>query len=229
MIRKNVNLILLALLLDLISLLLAIILAYGLRLALPFGRYLPNEPYIFRLILEAVLIYSLVFGIFAIYDPDQIRTPVDENLLLTKSCFVAGLALAGLVYFTVRDISRLLLIYIYVLHFLSVLGWRTILQTIHKTQYERGHSQGKVLLIGGGEAALRVIDRLNQPKWSGLSIVGYLTDGKSLPLASTKIPNLGDMQDVQKIVQEYSIDHVLIAFTGEFYEPLQVLVAQLTC
>lgn len=227
MFRRNVNQVLFSFILDWLGLLLAIYAGYWLRLHIPVGRYLPYEPYFTTLIVEATVCYTLVFIFFSAYDPDQAWSPLDEYQILTRACAVAGLTLAGLVYFTARDISRLLLVYVIILHFLVILGWRMVFHSVHRTQAQRGSPQGKILIVDGSRAVQTISERLKQYHWSNIRLAGYVADDPTDNPTSKDLPCLGKISESQQVVKEHRIDHVLIALPGNFIGDIQELVNQL--
>jgi exopolysaccharide biosynthesis polyprenyl glycosylphosphotransferase len=227
MLRRNTNYIILSFIFDLLCIFAAIFLAQFFRASLPIGHPLRLEPGLEILLLEAGLIYPLVFLLFSLYDPERTFRAVDEFQIITISSFISALALAGLILFTARDISRLFLIYFYVFHFVLMICWRSLSRLIRKNQNGRGRDLRKVLLIGGGEAAKQAIERLHELAWAGVHLVGYLTDGQPIPSANGTIPLLGSLKEAERIIQKYNVNDVLIALPAESYNKVQHLVTRL--
>lgn len=227
MLHRNTNQILTAFILDLASVLAAFALSTWLRLLLPVGHLLPSIPELNVLFWEILFLYPLIFLLFALYDPRRTFHAVNEFQTLTIASFIAGLALAGLVYFTARDISRLHLIYFFAIQFSLVSAWRLTARLVRKSQNSRGLDLRKVILIGGGEAARQAIERLHELAWAGVHLVGYLTDGDPIPTANGHIPLLGSLKDAERVLEEVNIDDVLIALPAEAYNKVQQLAARL--
>ncbi len=227
MLRRNTNYILLTITLDLGSVIFAIIITKWMRLHLPFGFPIASEPGSFILSIEALFLYPIVFLLFSLYDPERTFRAADEYQILTIASLMAALALAGLVYFTARDISRLFLVYFYPSHYFLVFSWRGMARLILRSQNGKGLDTRKVLLIGGGESAKRALERLYQLSWAGVHLVGYLTDGEAIPVSSNTIPYLGTLNDAERVVIKHRIDDVLLALPAESYQRLQSLVTAL--
>jgi exopolysaccharide biosynthesis polyprenyl glycosylphosphotransferase len=227
MLRRNTNSIILAIILDLTTIGIAIVAANWLRLNLPFGRPLRVEPGIEILLLEALLLFPVIFLLLSLYDPQRALRFRGEFQQLFWACALAYLALAGLVYFTAREISRLFLLYFFAVHFITVANWRIIWRLVRKAQNEGGRDQRRVLLIGGGEAAHQALDRLHQLAWASVHLVGYLTDGESIPTGNGSIPHLGTLNNAESIVRKNRIDDVLIALPAENYDKVRHLLPQL--
>jgi exopolysaccharide biosynthesis polyprenyl glycosylphosphotransferase len=227
MLRRNTNFILLTIALDCLSVLAAVTLAGWLRLNLPYGIDIPKEPGILILLLEAILLYPFVFLMLSLYDPERTFRAADEYQILSLASFIAGLALAGLVYFTARDISRLFLVYFYISHFILVISWRAVLRLTLRLTSRQGLDSHRVLLVGGGESAQKALEKLYQLSWAGVQLVGYLTDGDPIPSANGTIPYLGNLKDIENILKLCHVDDVLIALPAESYQRLEQLVTQL--
>jgi exopolysaccharide biosynthesis polyprenyl glycosylphosphotransferase len=227
MLSRNTNKILLALILDILSIFTAATVAAWLRLRLPFGIPIPEIPELIPLIWEVLLIYPLIFLLFSLYDPERTFNPANEYQTLMIASLIADLVLAGLVYFTIREISRLYLVYFYVIQFALVTSWRSVERMVRRSQNEKGRDLRKVLLIGGGEAARYALDRLHELAWAGVYLVGYLTDGEPIPTANGDIHLLGGLQDADRILDSQTIDDVLIALPAEAYHRVQELTTTL--
>ncbi|MBE0411279.1 MAG: sugar transferase [Anaerolineales bacterium] len=227
MLRRNTNSIILAIILDLFSIGIAIIAANWLRLNLPFGRPLRAEPGIETLLLEAVVLFPVIFLLLSLYDPRRAMRFRGEFQQLFWACTLAYLALAGMVYFTAREISRLFLLYFFAMHFLSVVNWRITWRLVRRAQNENGSDQRRVLLIGGGESANQALERLKELAWAGVHLVGYLTDGETIPTRNGPIPHLGTLKNVEEVVRRNKVDDVLIALPAENYDRVRKLLPKL--
>jgi exopolysaccharide biosynthesis polyprenyl glycosylphosphotransferase len=227
MLRRSTNFIILSFLFDALCIVSAIFLAEVLRTNLPYGNPLRFEPGLEIILLEAGLLYPMVFLLFSLYDPEKTFRAADEMQIITIASFIAGLALAGLVYFTARDVSRLFLIYFFIIQLFMMIIWRSTARVARRRQNGRGRDARRVLLIGGGEAAKQALDRLYELSWAGVQLVGYLTDGKPIPSNNGKIPLMGGLKDAEKIILKHDVSDVLIALPAESYNKLQHMVTRL--
>jgi len=231
MLRRNTNFIILSFVLDLISIVLAGLCAYWLRVSLPFGLTVtPQDTGIETILLSAVLIYPLIFLLFSLYDPERTYHAVDEYQILSVACFVAALAMAGLIFFFERNVVRLMLLYFYGVHFIFVTGWRALVRAARRFYYylSREQSLRDVLLVGSGEAARRTLERLDELHWAGIRLVGYLTDGEPILEDSQDIPYLGNLQEVGRVIDQAHIADVLVALPGEEYGKVNLVVNALS-
>lgn len=227
MLRRSANYILFSLVFDLVITLAAVALAGSLRDTFHFGHPVDSERNLRLLFWQAGALYPLVFILLSIYDPERTFRAVDEYQALTVGSFIAGLALAGLVFFSAREISRLSLVYFFAIHFFLLIAWRTIARLVLKNRTEKGRAPHRVLLIGGGEAARHALERLHDFAWAGVELVGYLTDGDPIPSANGHIPRLGNLQAAETVVQTLDVDDVLLALPAESYTEVQKMVTRL--
>jgi exopolysaccharide biosynthesis polyprenyl glycosylphosphotransferase len=226
MLRRNVNYVIISFLIDLGLTLAAVALAFWLRVTVPVGKDLGSASDWNLLFVEAGLLYPVVFAAFSLYDPDRNARPSEELQSLLMACALGGLALAGLVYFTERGISRLALVYFYTLQIVLLLGWRAIARRF-KRRVNGKTTVRRVLLVGGGEPARQALAQLGALSWSDLRLVGYLTDGPPIPAANGGFPCLGGLAQAEAVIASQSIDDVLLTLPAEAYAQMEDLVARL--
>jgi lipopolysaccharide/colanic/teichoic acid biosynthesis glycosyltransferase len=208
-------------------------LAGWLRLYLPLGQALTAEPSLRVLLLEVALLYPLAFLLFSLYDSKRILRAVDEYQLVSVASMVAGLVLAGLVYFTARELPRLTLLYFYGGHFVLVMLWRALAWRLRAPQRKSGKDKNetpahRVLIIGGGEPAQRAIQRLDALAGEGVQLLGYLTDGEKIPTANGHIPHLGQLRDAESAITRFRINNVLLTLPETSNGGMQHLVERLS-
>lgn len=227
MLRRNANYIILSFILDWLCVIASVSLATWLRDSLPFGLPYSGARDLPYFLLEAGLLYPVIFFLFSLYDPERTYRAVDEYQLLSIVCFVAGLALAGLIFFTARNLSRLTLLYFYGIHFGFVTLWRALIRIIRHTLYEKGQVMRDVLLVGGGESAQRALERLDELAWAGVHLVGYLSDNEPIPATNGCVPMLGHLDQVGEMVQKLGVADVLVALPAESYNRVNEIVTRL--
>lgn len=226
MLRRSVNYIIISFLIDLGLTLAALALAFWLRVALPVGKDLGSSWDWSLLYFEAGLLYPLVFAAFSLYDPDRNARPSEEFQTLLMALALGALALAGLVYFTQREISRLALVYFYVVQLLLLTGWRVAARRIRHNG-NGGNTVRRVLLVGGGEPARQALAQMGELSWADLRLVGYLTDGPPIPAANGSFPRLGGLAQAEQVIAEQSVDDVLLTLPAESYAQMEDLVGRL--
>ena len=224
MLRRDANYIIFSFLLDWVCAIIAVYLASWLRVVLPLGLPQGDFKDLRVLLLIVGLLYPVIFIVFSIYDPNRTYRAVDEYQILSIACMVSALALAGVVFFTVREVSRLTLLYFFGIHLMLVMVWRALIRIIRRSLNIKGRDRRNVLLIGGGEIAQKALERLDQLAWAGVHLVGYLTDGDPIPSENCVCQRLGSLADVEKVVQEHDVQDVLIALPAESYPKVNELI-----
>ncbi len=94
------------------------------------------------------------------------------------------------------------------LHHFARMAWE-------RHRYERGIGTRSCLIVGVGELARRLADRIEAHPWTGLSIAGFIDpSGESSSAEPTRVATervLGKFEDVDAIVKVRQIEEVLVA------------------
>ena len=210
MFSRSTNISIFQLGLDLISLISAVFISSWIRLNIPVGIPLEELPWIPGFLALALTAYLLVFLAMSIYTPDRYLTPAEEFGLLTTACLLAGLTLSGLLYFILRDTSRLFLVEFIPIHTVLLFGWRGLLLTL-RLQPGQMISQTRVLVAGSGESAQTALNKLAELNGSNLQVVGYLTLSGEPIGGYPHTECLGSLENVAEIVNKLNVDNLLIA------------------
>jgi len=227
MFSRSANFSILQLGLDLACLILAVFAASWIRLNLPLGIPLEALPGIPGFLSLAITAYLLIFLALSVYTPDRYFTPAEEFRLLAAACLVGGLTLSGLLYFTLRDTSRLFLVEFILVHTILIFGWRGLFFLRRRQPGQNPLAQTRVLAAGSGEAIYTALQKLEDLNGSHLQVVGYLTiSGQPLPNYQL-IPCLGGFSDASRLVNELNVDNLLIALPPSEYTLIQGLVNSL--
>lgn len=229
--RKNgTNYILYLMVSDLSLTLIALFLATQFRLYLPFGQ--PLSP---RLVQLPAGVYALAFAIWAVvflllsvYDDRKNLRAVDEFQRLVVAIGFSVLVLAGALYLTYREVSRLLFGYFALLDVAMLLGFRILLRLAIRLAGERRHGEERVLIIGAGKVGQEVAERVRRRGWAGLELVGYLDDD---PAKQGQVfqdaPVLGTLAQAKQVVQEKGVHQVVVALPLRAHQELARLVLEL--
>jgi len=106
-----------------------------------------------------------------------------------------------------------LFIVLFIIHFLITSLTRTIILTSFKKQIKTGNVYFKTLIIGGNNNSLKLYEELTSiPYKLGYSFIGFIdTNGTSKNELNKYLKNLGRIEDISKIIEEYKIEEVIIA------------------
>jgi exopolysaccharide biosynthesis polyprenyl glycosylphosphotransferase len=225
--RFSVNFTILSIIID------ALLVSIGLQLAtylrpflntLPFTQkidpplYVPFPVYpIFSFIWVAILL------LFAVYDGRKNIRIADELTSLTLGSILASVSLAGTLYLSFRDISRVLFLVFIAITFFSMLFWRFSIRFLFYLRDEAEHR--RVLVIGAGPVGKELESTMIKYHTLGLKLVGYLDDNPLKLEGNKKI--LGGIAQAREIVLDNNIDDVVIALPRRAHEKVNHLVAEL--
>jgi len=120
---------------------------------------------------------------------------------------LSSLAFAGLLYLSVREVSRLQFIYFAAGDLIALLVLHLIIRSyIH---YRSQTSlQRRVLLVGTTLAGQQLVREFARHPWIGLRVVGYTGD-ELLP--DDNVPRLGPIEATPQLVVDHQIDEVVFA------------------
>ncbi|HNR46418.1 MAG TPA: sugar transferase [Anaerolineaceae bacterium] len=178
---------------------------------LPWGLYLA-----FPIIWVGVLL------LFSVYDGRRNLRVVDEFGSLTLGSILSAVAMAGILYFSYRETSRFLFLLFVVTTWLAMLVWRGVVRLAFRRQWSRNLQRRRVLILGAGVVGRRLEQQIQQQPFLGLEITGFLDDS---PTKQSAPGVLGHLDQVRDIVQQKSIEDIIIALPLSAYQRLNQMVS----
>jgi exopolysaccharide biosynthesis polyprenyl glycosylphosphotransferase len=162
--------------------------------------------------------------LLSIYDGRRNLYVVDELTNLTLGTILASISIAGMLYLSYRDISRLLFLFFALLAYILTISWRLIYRISFR--YNNGKLKSRnVLIVGAGPVGIQLQEQVEQHPYFGLNIIGYLDDEPGKKISSGEI--LGQLTDVKSVIAAQNIDDVVIALPRRAHERVSELVVQL--
>jgi exopolysaccharide biosynthesis polyprenyl glycosylphosphotransferase len=225
--RFSINFALLSMAID------ALVVAGSLRLAselrvhlddLSFLKPLPSSsslPVLLYLIFP--LIWVLLLGAFSIYDGNKQFKIIDEVATLMIASFIAAISLAGVLYFSFRQISRALFLFFVIIAILGLLLWRALVRMYFRLNHDWPDVSRKILIVGTGTLGQKVSDQIEQAELGNILLLGFIDD--TLASATQHADVLGGRDDIRKIVHQFGITDVVIALPHSVYQHLSAAVA----
>ncbi len=217
--------------LDLIITPVSLFLASELRNLLPYGKDLLSEaaalPWPVYLIAMACWSTALVMN--GAYDPQRVLRWFNETLHVASAAILATGLLAGALFLTYRETSRLQFLYFLLVNLTLLLGYRAILRiTDNLTGRARPGGENRVLIVGAGELGLKVAQVIQDHSRWGFELVGFLDDDKlkqGKEFAGVKV--LEKIYAVRKIVEAHHIGEVWIALPVYAYDRINMVIYDL--
>ena len=198
-------------------------------------EFLPVKPVplgVFKLPVVLYLIFPLawiaIMAAFSVYDGSKNLRVVDEFTNLTLGSMLAGIALAGILYLTYRDISRAMFLIFGLMTYLILLFWRVIARAIYRQRNQAAERVRHVLVVGAGPVGRNIAKRLCLHEWQehGLKWVGFLDDDPQKQ-SSHREDVLGPLSAVRQVVKEKHVDDVVVALPLRAYARLNELIEAL--
>lgn len=191
---------------------------------LPFGSALGDATGTFLnpvIHLIVALVFPITFLTLSVYDIQRDTRPVGDATRLTRAVAVGVFIFAGVLYFSYRDVSRLLVIYFFLLLWATLALIRLSFGLGLRFLRRQGRPLSRVLLVGAGETAAAVAAALSTRLGDSVHIVGCADDKATRgPL---DLPVLGQLADVPALVEALHLDEVILALPAEEYEVVEAL------
>ncbi len=203
---------------DLVLTLVALVLADLLRRHLPLGKPLnPEHSYLeVPLYIFVAVIWPLVFQAISTYQIRNTTTWVGDPRKLILAVGTAMFTFAGALYFTYRDVPRLMVVYFSVLDLGALAVWRLAIGSGVRLLQRRGRAFSQVIVAGNGEGLERVALALqNGNAVPGIKLVGVATDEAVASLDGILL--LGFPEEVPELIEAFQVDEVILAFPAADY------------
>jgi exopolysaccharide biosynthesis polyprenyl glycosylphosphotransferase len=227
--RFSINFALLSIFIDAISVVIALEMAIRMR---PLLNHLPFASPIARPMQVPILLYPFfafwwvsILLLLSVYDGRKNVYVVDEFASITLGSIIAGVSLAGTLYLSYRDISRLLFIFFILTAYIMMLMWRALVRISFRTRNGRPVQTRKVLIVGAGPVGKQVQEQIKRLPYMGMDVVGFLDDDPKK--RSIKKEILGSLEDAREIINSLSVDDVVIALPQRAHKRLNHLVVEL--
>lgn len=181
----------------------------GLRVEYPF--IVPN----YSIYFFAPFMFHVLFALTGVYDYRRISNLSMQITRLTFSYSLGVWVFAGLLFFTFRDTSRLLVIYFSVLNYTALVGIRCLVQLIIEKKHIRPQ-ESRVLILGGGDRAKHLTEAIRKEIGPVFKLVGFIDfEPPDDPQLQTHF--LGKIEDLPRIIKENQIQVVIIAAEAKYY------------
>jgi exopolysaccharide biosynthesis polyprenyl glycosylphosphotransferase len=194
--------------------------------ALPFTKPITAPPPIpIQMYFTFPLVWVVIMLAFSIYDGRKNIRIVDEFANLTLGSLLSGITLAGILYLTYRDTSRITFLVFFVITYLLLVLWRVVVRLLYRRRNEQEGSFTRVLIIGAGPVGREIETRIQEHSHLDVVLSGFLDDDAQKRDDHPDI--LGTLDDIRKVIQEDHVTDVVIALPTRAFEKVNSLVKQL--
>jgi Undecaprenyl-phosphate glucose phosphotransferase len=201
--------------------------AYGLRYyvivpPITGGAVPPLEPYLLML-LPILVVWGVSFHAFDLYRPRRIASHLSEAADIAKASTMGALVLVAVMAFFFKgfEYSRVVIVYFWLL---SIgLAWfsRAAFREGLRFARRHGYNLRYAVIVGDGELATAVIDRIRSRPDVGIQVLGVVGDDKD---GSGAVRWLGGYSDLRAVLDRHEVDHVMLALAHEEYNRLPGLM-----
>ncbi len=204
------------------------LLAYVLRfyvLAYPplrFSDVPPVGPYLL-LLAPILIVWGLSFRAFDLYRPRRIGSHLSEAADIAKASTMGALVLVAIMTFFFRqyDYSRVAILYFWVLSIAVVWFSRAAFREVLRFARRRGYNLRYAVVVGEGELAGAVTQRIQSRPDVGIQILGVVSDDKE---GGGGARWLGGYADLRRVLDSHPVDQVILCLAHEDYGRLPGLL-----
>jgi exopolysaccharide biosynthesis polyprenyl glycosylphosphotransferase len=225
--RFSTNFAILSMFLDAIAVVLALAAADHLR---PFLNVFP-----FVAEIQDPIVPSLLYPVFAftwagilllhsVYDGRRNLYIFDEITSLTIASSLAAVSLAGMLYLSFRDVSRVLFLAFVLIAYTSLLAWRLFARLLFRLKPRESQIR-RVLIVGAGPVGRELETQIQRHPYLGLEVVGFLDDDSTKLIQGPGI--LGASFHARRVITQRKVDDVVIALPRHAHKRVNQLVAEL--
>ncbi|MFM8320216.1 MAG: sugar transferase [Chloroflexota bacterium] len=159
-----------------------------------------------------------------VYDGRRNWRGIDEFAGLTLGALFAAVALAGTLYLSYRQVSRLLFVAFVLLTYLGMLAWRGLAR-LALQRLKRRPGQRRVLIAGAGALGRSLQQAIAADPALGLVVAGLLDDSPEVRQAHPDV--IGPLSGLADTVRSRAVDDVVIALPQRAYKRINQLVGEL--
>jgi len=205
--------------LDAIMVSVAFILAYQLRVVIPWPAELANKVpisnYIGLIIVQVVgVVVALAF--YRQYYLRRAVSRVDQFYSVFAGVSIGTMLAVALTVFSFKnsvfevDYPRAMIIYAWILSILLIMLGRIVHQVFRNALRDRGIGKDRLLIVGSGEMAQIIIQRVQWSRYLGYELVGVV-NGETKEGSILGAPVVGAPEDLPDLIERNDIDEVIIA------------------
>ncbi len=172
------------------------------------------------------IIWVAMLALLGVYDAQRNLRVVDEFTNLTLGSFLAMISLAGVLYLTYRDVSRVLFILFALGTYVTVVLWRIPARGLYWRYRDRQKNHGqRVLIAGAGPVGYDVRTRIQAYQYMNIKFSGFLDDDPKKRESDREV--LGSIDDACAQVKARQITDVVIALPTRAYQRINQLTTDL--
>jgi exopolysaccharide biosynthesis polyprenyl glycosylphosphotransferase len=201
---------------DLVLTVAALAMADSLRLRLDLGRDVAGlGPFVQPLLLLIVCgVWLGTFSLLRVYDTQRVVSLANQLQTLLLAVPVATFVFAGALYFSFREIPRLMVAYFFVADLMLLTAFRLSLALVFAVMRRRGYLVRRVLIVGYNDLGRDIANIIDRRRWMNHEVIGFV-DPSGVRAFPGDRPVLGTLDVVPAVIRKHAIEDVIIALPGE--------------
>jgi exopolysaccharide biosynthesis polyprenyl glycosylphosphotransferase len=185
----------------------------------------PNPPPIqWHFYIIFAVIWLAILMMLAVYDPEKRLRFMDETSAVMMGSFIAIMINAGILYFTNRELSRVLFLSFGVIATFLLVLHRVIYRFSFRNKFRRKSESKRVLIVGAGIVGRQIGEEINHYSNLGFEVMGFVDDDENLVHNHPDI--LGTIDQTEKVLKKHNINNLIIALPRRAYDRINYLVSQ---
>ena len=192
--------------------------AYGLRFYVvgPIQHDVPPLSDYLLMLLPILVVWGVSFRAFGLYRPRRIGSHLSEAADVAKASTMGVLVLVAVMTFFFRgyDYSRVAIVYFWLLSIAVIWFSRAAFREGLRFARRRGYNLRYAVVVGDGELAAMVAQRMQGRPDVGIQVLGVIGDDKDGPAGARR---LGGYADLRSVLDANTVDHVVLALAHEDY------------
>jgi Undecaprenyl-phosphate glucose phosphotransferase len=187
----------------------------------------------FRSYVEALVaivpLWFLLFRAHGLYEPHRTRSIPAEAIEVLRATAVGVVVLVTLSFFARSYYySRTVTGLFFALSGLSVWTFRVSIRLLFRQLRRRGHNLRYLMVVGAGELAAQVIDRIHANPDAGLRVRLVLAcDGADVPSTVSGVPVAHGYGHIREVLARDRVDQVILALPRDESHHLEKILTEL--
>jgi len=194
--------------------------------AIPNVAFIPGPykiPVLLFILIPFIWVIILLFA--SVYDGRRNLRVWKEIAGLSLGSILAFIAIAGILYLSYRDVSRLLYIIFAFLAYIFLVLWRLGYRLAFSLGVFQSVQTRNILIIGAGDVGRELENQIQNYRNLGFELIGFLDDDPEKQKQDSDV--IGNLSDARIIVKQRNIDDVVIALPPSAYQKVFSLVSEM--
>ncbi|MEE8163360.1 MAG: undecaprenyl-phosphate glucose phosphotransferase [Anaerolineae bacterium] len=189
----------------------------------------PFHSYMGMMVVQ-ILAMVTVFFFYQLYHRPRALSSIDEFYSLFGAVSVGIIVAIALSSLTFKnsvlelDYSRGMILYAWLLTIVLAGTGRFAHGRVQRALQARGLGGARVLIVGTGEVGQMILQKIRHLPGLGYEVMGFVDDGGDLETIRG-VPFVGPISDLPSLIDEHSIDEVIIALPEDSHEEILTIIS----